>query len=257
MFFPIATIRKRIGHSSGMCWSFARWMPGMAGSSASCLQQKPLCIPKMDAAASRRFSRLPGEGRLRSPKPSSGACFRCAHPACNDAPCGGVRRIPGPPAGLTPLGRRRSKLSINQYLPPIEAAPSQSPKRKYHSCGRFSGSLPPAAVEVEQEMKTKRLAAMFVMAGAGLCAGQDASAQKATVIVCMDPAPQVLMGVRPTASAMFVSIGVRIDWRERDYCPVGVGAIQVHLLHNAGGDRTSNRDALAFSRPYEGTIVVF
>jgi hypothetical protein len=112
-------------------------------------------------------------------------------------------------------------------------------------------------VEVEQEMKTKRLAAMFVMAGAGLCAGQDASAQKATVIVCMDPAPQVLMGVRPTASAMFVSIGVRIDWRERDYCPVGVGAIQVHLLHNAGGDRTSNRDALAFARPYEGTIVVF
>jgi hypothetical protein len=56
---------------------------------------------------------------------------------------------------------------------------------------------------------------------------------------------------------MFVSIGVRIDWRERDYCPVGVGAIQVHLLHNAGGDRTSNRDALAFARPYEGTIVVF
>ena len=82
-------------------------------------------------------------------------------------------------------------------------------------------------------MKTTRLAAMLAMAGASLCAGQSAAAQKATVTVCMEPDPLVLMGVRPLASAMFASIGVRIDWRERDSCPVGVGAIQVRLSHDS------------------------
>lgn len=32
---------------------------------------------------------------------------------------------------------------------------------------------------------------------------------------------------------MFASIGVRIDWRERDSCPVGVGAIQVRLSYDS------------------------
>jgi len=106
-------------------------------------------------------------------------------------------------------------------------------------------------------MKTKRLAAMLAMAGASHCAGQSATAQKATVVVCMDPAPQVLMGVRPQASAMFASIGVRIDWRERDPCPAGVGAIQVHLSHDSTKVRDSGAEALAFAQPYQGTIVVF
>jgi hypothetical protein len=110
-------------------------------------------------------------------------------------------------------------------------------------------------VEVEPEMKTKRLVALLAMAGVSLSAGQNAVAQKATVTVCMDSDPHVLMGVRPLASAMFASIGVRIDWRERDSCPVGVGAIQVRLSY----DSTSMRDskALAFTQPYAGTIVVF
>jgi hypothetical protein len=112
-------------------------------------------------------------------------------------------------------------------------------------------------VEVEQEMKTKRLAAMLAMAGASHCAGQSATAQKATVVVCMDPAPQVLMGVRPQASAMFGSIGVRIDWRERDSCPAGVGAIQVRLSYDSTKVRDSGAEALAFAQPYQGTIVVF
>ena len=104
-------------------------------------------------------------------------------------------------------------------------------------------------------MKTKRLVALLAMAGVSLSAGQNAVAQKATVTVCMDSDPHVLMGVRPLASAMFASIGVRIDWRERDSCPVGVGAIQVRLSY----DSTSMRDskALAFTQPYAGTIVVF
>src|ERR1019366_3837036 len=44
--------------------------------------------------------------------------------------------------------------------------------------------------------------------------------------------------VRSLASAVFASIGVRIDWRERDSYPVGVGAIQVRLCY----DSTSMRD---------------
>ena len=39
--------------------------------------------------------------------------------------------------------------------------------------------------------------------------------------------------VRSLASAVFASIGVRIDWRERDSCPVGVGAIQVRLSYDS------------------------
>ena len=106
-------------------------------------------------------------------------------------------------------------------------------------------------------MKTKRLAAMLAMAAASLCAGQSAVTQKATVTVCMDPDPHVLMGVRPMASAMFASIAVRIDWRERDSCPAGVGAIQVHLSHDSTKVRDSGAEALAFARPYAGTVVVF
>lgn len=104
-------------------------------------------------------------------------------------------------------------------------------------------------------MKTKRLAAMLAMAGASLYAAQGAATQKATVTVCMEPDPHVLMGVRPLASAMFASIGVRIDWREPDSCPVGVGAIQVRLSYDSTSMRNSK--ALAFAQPYEGSIVVF
>jgi hypothetical protein len=110
-------------------------------------------------------------------------------------------------------------------------------------------------VEVEPEMKTKRLVAMLAMAGGSLCAGQRATVQKATVTVCIDPDPHVLMGVRPLASAMFASIGVRINWRERDSCPVGVGAIQVRLSYKS--TIMHNSEVLAFAQPYEGTIVVF
>jgi len=106
-------------------------------------------------------------------------------------------------------------------------------------------------------MKTKRLAAMLVMAGASLSAGQGAALQKATVTVCMESDPYVLMGVRPSASAMFASIGVGIDWREMDSCPAGVGAIQVRLSHDSTGVRGSSTEALAFAQPYEGRIVVF
>jgi len=106
-------------------------------------------------------------------------------------------------------------------------------------------------------MKTKRLAAMLAMAGASLYAGQSAAPQKATVTVCMENDPHVLMGVRPMASAMFARIAVRIDWREMDSCPAGVGAIQVRLSHDSTKVRGSGAEALAFAQPYEGRIVVF
>jgi hypothetical protein len=71
----------------------------------------------------------------------------------------------------------------------------------------------------------------------------------------MQPAPHVLVGVGSLASEMFASIGVRIDWREPDVCPVGVGAVQVRLSHDS--PRSRNSEALASARPYAGTIVVF
>ena len=71
----------------------------------------------------------------------------------------------------------------------------------------------PAMDEGDSDQAT---AVALAMAGASLCAGQRATVQKATVTICIDPDPHVLMGVRPLASAMFASIGVKIDWRERD-----------------------------------------
>ena len=106
-------------------------------------------------------------------------------------------------------------------------------------------------------MKIPRLTAMLAMAGANLCAGQSATAQKANVTICMDLAPQVLMDVRRLASAMFAGIGVRIDWRERDSCPVGIGTIQVRLSQDSTSIRDSSAEALAFAQPYAGSIVVF
>src|ERR1039458_68697 len=106
-------------------------------------------------------------------------------------------------------------------------------------------------------MKTTRLVAMLAMAGASLFAGQSAAPQKATVNVCMETDPYILMGVRPLASAMFASIGVRIAWHELDSCPAEVGAIQVRLSRDSTRVRDSGGEALAFARPYAGTVVVF
>jgi hypothetical protein len=78
------------------------------------------------------------------------------------------------------------------------------------------------------------------------------------VVVCMETDPYALDGVRPLASAMFANIGVRIDWRQPgSSCPVGAGAIQVHLSHDSTALINSNWEALAFARPYARTIVVF
>jgi hypothetical protein len=103
-------------------------------------------------------------------------------------------------------------------------------------------------------MKTTRLLAMLAMAGANLCAGQNAAAQEATVTVCLEPDPVVLMGVRPLVSKMFASIGVRVDWHDRDSCPVGVGAIQVRMSYDPPGIRKFK--TLAFAQPYGGSLIV-
>jgi hypothetical protein len=102
-------------------------------------------------------------------------------------------------------------------------------------------------------MKTTRLVAM-AMVGASLCAGQSPAVQKATVTVWIDPDPQVLMGVRPLASTMFASIGVKIDWHDRDSCPAGVGAIQVRMSHNPPGIRKFK--TLAYAEPYDRNVIV-
>jgi len=104
-------------------------------------------------------------------------------------------------------------------------------------------------------MKITRVVAMAAMAGASLWARQSVAAPQATVTVCIESDPHVLMGVRPLASEMFANIGVRIDWRKPDSCPVGVGAIQVSLSFHQPGNRKF--EILAFAEPYAGTIVLF
>jgi hypothetical protein len=106
-------------------------------------------------------------------------------------------------------------------------------------------------------MKTQRLAAMLAMTAASLCAGQSAVTQKATVTVCMESDWQALEGVRPLTAAMFAHIGVRIVWRTRDACPVGVDAIQVRLSRDSTSVRNVSFDALAATQPYARTVTVF
>jgi hypothetical protein len=104
-------------------------------------------------------------------------------------------------------------------------------------------------------MKTAHSVVMVVMAGTSLCARQSVAPQNATVTVCIESDPHVLVGVRPLVLKMFANIGVKIDWREPDSCPVGVGAIQVSLSYDPPS--IHGFENLAFARPYEGTIVVF
>ena len=103
-------------------------------------------------------------------------------------------------------------------------------------------------------MKTTSLVTLLAMAGASFSALQGQT-QKAALTVCMNPDPNTLKGVRPTASAVFARIGVKIDWREGDSCPIGLGVIHVRLSYDS--PRIGNSDAAAFSWPYEGSIVVF
>jgi hypothetical protein len=103
-------------------------------------------------------------------------------------------------------------------------------------------------------MKTTSLVAMLAMWEANLCAGQSTAAQEATVTICIDPDPDVRMGVRPLASNMFASTGVRIDWHDRDSCPIGVGAIQVRMSHNPPSIRKFK--TLAFAEPYDRNVIV-
>jgi Zn-dependent protease with chaperone function len=103
-------------------------------------------------------------------------------------------------------------------------------------------------------MEWKRVAVLIAVAGLSLKA-RERPAPKATVMVCMDADQHVLMGVRPLASAMFASIGVRIDWRERGLYPAGKCAIQVQLSYRSAG--YGKPKALAYAQPYEGTIVIF
>ena len=104
-------------------------------------------------------------------------------------------------------------------------------------------------------MKATRFGVLLAVAGASLLGGQSATERKATATVCMKPDQQMLMGVRPLASAIFARIGVGIDWREPNSCPAGVGVIRVEWSYDSR--RYPHAEALAFAKPYAGTIVVF
>jgi hypothetical protein len=101
----------------------------------------------------------------------------------------------------------------------------------------------------------KYFAAMIALAGATLFGRQGPAAHEGSVTVCMEPDPHVMMGVRPLASAMFASIGVKVDWREPDSCPAGAGAVRLRMSYEP--PITAKFKTMAYARPYEGTIVVF
>ncbi|MBV9500973.1 MAG: hypothetical protein JO138_16510 [Acidobacteriaceae bacterium] len=104
-------------------------------------------------------------------------------------------------------------------------------------------------------MKTTQLAAVLAIAETTFCAGKTQPPVKATVIICLQSDPHFQFGIRPLASAMFGNIGVRIDWRELDSCPEGVGAIRVSASYNSRGSH--KLQTLAYAQPFGDSIVVF
>ena len=106
-------------------------------------------------------------------------------------------------------------------------------------------------------MYFKRLIGMFATAGAGLYGAQSVTPLKASVTVCIEPDPYVLLGVRPATSTMFAGIGIRIDWHDLGSCPAGVSAVRVRLSRDSLSMRDLNSQTLAFAQPCARTIVVF
>ena len=104
----------------------------------------------------------------------------------------------------------------------------------------------------------KITAMVAAMAAVGAWAGDAGPTPERTVTVCVDrgingPLAHRAKGV---ASKMFAEIGVRIDWRFSQGCPVGGGVIAINFSYNASDDRFPG--AFAYALPFEGThIVVF
>src|ERR1700722_8633939 len=88
--------------------------------------------------SSRCSSHPPGEGRPHSPEQWSEACCRRAHFSCNAVPCGVIRRTPRATAGPMPHGSHRSKLLINQLLPPTARQPFLPFEKDYHVMASLS-----------------------------------------------------------------------------------------------------------------------
>jgi hypothetical protein len=107
-------------------------------------------------------------------------------------------------------------------------------------------------------MNTKRLvAALLAMAGTGYCEERKAAANSEPATVCMEADPR-LTGAEPLASAMFAGIGVTIDWRGLDDCPIAAGAIRVQVSYSYFNPVSHTESApLAVARPYQGSVVVF
>ena len=106
-------------------------------------------------------------------------------------------------------------------------------------------------------MKAKRSVAMLAIAVSSLYAGQSVAQREAAVTVCMETDPYAIRGARPLVSAMFASIGVRIDWHACNSYKAGADIIQVRLSHDSRYMLNSNSEALGFAQPYQGTVIVF
>jgi hypothetical protein len=99
----------------------------------------------------------------------------------------------------------------------------------------------------------KTVAWMIVAAAAGWAAKAPDAPQHVTVCAPYSPGTP-LLEARALTSAIFVRIGVRVEWRGRANCPAE--ALRVSLSTSTPEDLKFG--ALAYALPYEGThIVVF
>ena len=105
-------------------------------------------------------------------------------------------------------------------------------------------------------MKALNVAVMIVAAAGIGWAGEKIPARERKVTVCIDPGAYALQvkDAQQLASRLFATIGVKIEWHERHFCPAGGNAVQVRL-----SDRTPDYQlpgSLAYALPYEGSEIV-
>jgi hypothetical protein len=104
----------------------------------------------------------------------------------------------------------------------------------------------------------KILATMVAAAAATAFAGEIEPTRERRVTVCMDPSADgmEIRAAQGLASKLFMSIQVRVDWRELRSCPVDGNGLQVSLSYSTPPNQLPG--SLAYALPYEGShIVVF
>jgi hypothetical protein len=102
----------------------------------------------------------------------------------------------------------------------------------------------------------KILAMATVVAAATAWAGETGTVVDRKITVCVDPGADgpAIRSAQGLASRLFARIGVKIDWRERDFCPADRNSLLVSFSFNTTPDQRPG--ALAYALPYEGSHIV-